>query len=173
MSVLPEAEDTDVSTEETIRDRVKTEANQTKPLEKEIKDEKRTKIRKRIHGKRQQRKKPAKRVNQQKSDSESAVNDVLTYSLRSEEHCSGQVKLGDSGEFINIKARKRKGKQFGCTVCGETFPTKSALNMHLETEHDVKPAVETETVNSKEVDMSLCKTFKPFLAWESSNMHPF
>ena len=92
---------------------------------------------------RQQRK--GKLVKKSKLKSDTVVSDDITdckddNEIPSETENSGFTKLTGT-----------KHKAFNCYLCEDTYSTKSALNRHLETRHDIKQDERISDAGSKEV----------------------
>ena len=92
--------------------------------------------------------KKGKLVKKSKLSSDTVVSDDIT-------DCK------DTGEILSetensgfTKLTGTKHKEFYCYLCEDTYSTKSALNRHLETRHDIKQDERISDAGSKEVIIS-------------------
>ena len=80
-----------------------------------------------------------------KLKSDTVLSDDKTY-------CKDNIKIPSETEYSGFtKLTGTKHKEFNCYLCEDAHSTKSALNMHLETRHNIKQDERISEVNTKEV----------------------
>ena len=103
-------------------------------------------------GKRGKRKRSAttkkgKLVKKSKLKPDTVVSDDIT-------DCKDDNEILSSSENSGFtKLTGTKHKEFNCYLCEDAYSTKSALNRHLETRHDIKQDERISDAGSKEVGL--------------------
>ena len=110
---------------------------QQKITTKDIRDKRGKRTRDRI--------KKGKLVKKSKLKSDTVANDDKAY-------CKDNNEIPSETEYSGFtKLTATKHKEFNCYLCEDTHSTKPALNMHLETRHNIKQDERISEANSKEV----------------------
>ena len=92
-------------------------------------------------------KKKGKLVKKSKLNSDSVVSDDIT-------DCKDDNEIPSETENSGFtKLTVTKHKAFNCYLCEDTYSTKSALNRHLETRHDIKQDERISDAGTKEVGL--------------------